>query len=173
MTVLQSKVRGRFRKILWPSQSIWTLNRQILGAHIKIVFKIWNFCLQFLSNWAITMANFIFDSVVVHLLTWSCSKTNNEKVSGKHFLITIEKFYLVLKENKTFFVICFWTRSIRCTTTESNIKLAIVIAQFSDQNLQTKIPYVSWQIFICAPRFCLFKAMHYYSYWASLATVKY
>ena len=87
LTVLQSKVRGRFRKILWPSQIIWTLNRQILGAHIKIVFKIWNFCLQFLSNWAITMANFIFDSVVVHLLTWSCSKTNNEKVYffGKTF----------------------------------------------------------------------------------------
>ena len=25
LLVLQSKVRGRFRKILWPSQNIWTL----------------------------------------------------------------------------------------------------------------------------------------------------
>ena len=32
-TYLQSKVRGRFRKILWPSQNVWTLTR-ILILHV-------------------------------------------------------------------------------------------------------------------------------------------
>ena len=127
--------------------------------------------------------------------------------------VIFPKQYNFKKENKTFFVICFWTRSIRCTTTESNIKLAIVIAQLL-KNWRQKF-HILKTILICAPRICLFKVhiiweghkilrnlpltfdcstvkskgkisqnfvafseyMNFkamkYSYWASLATVKY
>ena len=37
---IQSKVRGRFRKILWPSQNIWTLHKMANIDVIRVLFDL-------------------------------------------------------------------------------------------------------------------------------------
>ena len=109
MCLLWSKVRWRFRKILWPSQNIWTLNITMILVLSIIVgippYKPFDKALAWKLEQVELSQHCVNFSTINKYLKFFNLVTILELKTGMHFEVSnIKRFKLLLRKNYSFWL---------------------------------------------------------------------
>ena len=84
---IQSKVRGRFRKILWPSQNMWTLTNPLKSYYVIIFsFSSFRLCQLFGCKTCTALIQ------LKHIVMYTGKISSNHRLLSAHLLVLVTLF---------------------------------------------------------------------------------